>query len=278
MALEYPNYGPADHVRFEDYPERIQIVVGDFLEQESGKFASGQPIVLFKTPKSGVAQGSYVVDEPLPDKRVVFTDTGKDDTFNLKITHYGWGEFYIADPASDEFLSLKMTKGMTVEAGDWDEEKLFESYWYGTTQIPVTEDLKTELGYPKGLEEHEIEIEDIIQDVIDQMPADQVADVDAKDVADELMAQENNYKMVYSPMAINQNVMRDIRRQAEDAVESVVITQNMVAGKDEKEREKYFNEIYNSVSEEDRGSWGGQKYVKGIKVKAGYSIAFDSGY
>ena len=277
MALEYPNYGPADHVRFEDYPERIQIVVGSFLADETEMFTEGQPIVLYKTPKSGVAQGSYVVDEPLPDKRVVFTDTGEDDTFNLKITHYGWGEFYIGDVNNDDYLRLKMTKGMTVLSSEWEEEKVFAAHWYGDTRIPITDDLKQEFGYPISLEEEEIDA--IIDDVIEDLDGEDLTNLDPKDVADAALSDELKYRMVYSPMAIQQNLMREIRRQAEHAVERFEVTEYTVGGKDEKDRKERFNTLWDTAADNVKKRYdNGQRYIEGIKVKPGYSMAFDHGY
>ena len=139
-----PNYGPADHCRFNDYPKKIRLVVGQLLAENSDLFDYGQTVVLQQTSNSGVLQGDKVVGEELPKKAMIYTDTGLDDSFNLKIEYYGWGEFYLKN-AGDECFSLDITKGMTVKAADWDKEECFQAVRSGKTKIPNSKDMQEEL-------------------------------------------------------------------------------------------------------------------------------------
>lgn len=150
-----PNYGPGHHLSFDDYPRKVSLVVGEKIASNSDLFSQGQTVRLTQTPKSGQAQGDNVVGEELPEKRMVYTDTGEDSSFNLKLTYYGWGEFYLASADADYF-SYRMTKGMSIQAGDWSSEKNFETQYFTTTQVPNTEDMQQELDVVVNREVREL--------------------------------------------------------------------------------------------------------------------------
>ena len=135
-----PTYPAGVHSHFLDFPQSIRMVTGQLLAEDSGLFDYGDPVVLRKTPQSGVLQGDLVVGEELPAKRVIYTDTGEDDSFNLKIAYEGWGEFKVKQ-SGDETYTLDIIKGMALQAGDWDEEKIFRHGIELITKIPTSRDL-----------------------------------------------------------------------------------------------------------------------------------------
>lgn len=158
--MSRPNYGPGDHCRFNDYPQEIGLVVGTKLASESDLFKEGQYLVLQQTLLSGTIQGNRVVGEELPKKAMIYTDTGEDDSFNLKIEYYGWGEFYLRN-ADDDYFTLDITKGQVIQAGDWDNPKSFEIKYTGSTQIPGTESMAEEMGFNISTRETEVVIADL---------------------------------------------------------------------------------------------------------------------
>ena len=135
-----PTYPAGVHSHFLDFPLSIRMVTGQLLAEDSGLFDYGDSVVLRKTPQSGVLQGDLVVGEELPTKRMIYTDTGEDDSFNLKIAYEGWGEFAVRQ-SGDETYTLFITRGTSLQAGDWDEEKVFRQTVELVTRIPTTTDL-----------------------------------------------------------------------------------------------------------------------------------------
>lgn len=130
-----PKYGPGEHCSFDEYPDKVAVTINNLMAEETELFTSGQMVILKKTPKHLKLQGSLVLDEELPEQRAVYTDTGDDDDFSLKVTYYGWGEFSIKGEPGEEKVLLTVTKGITIQSGDWEEEKPFEIYETGETPI-----------------------------------------------------------------------------------------------------------------------------------------------
>lgn len=113
MADIYPQSLPC---RFAGFPPRIQVICGRAFSQRPGTpYSFGSRVVLAQTPLSGRTIGELAVGAPLPVTEIIYADTGDDDRFNLKITHYGLGRFYLptADAAS---WSLAVVKGIRLEA------------------------------------------------------------------------------------------------------------------------------------------------------------------
>ena len=157
-----PNYGPADHCQFNDYPQKIRLVVGQLLAENSGLFEYGQTVVLQQTFNSGRLQGEEVVGEELPKKAIIYTDTGLEDSFNLKIEYYGWGEFYVPSNEavlSSDYYALDIKKGMSVQAADWDNSQMFENVYRGPTEIPASKDLNTDIGTTVAISKVNLDIE-----------------------------------------------------------------------------------------------------------------------
>ncbi len=135
-----PTYPGAVHCHHLNFPQQIRLVVDAKLASESSLFDEGQSVILRQTPISGQLQGEQVVGEELPTKRMIYTDTGEDSSFNLKVSYEGWGEWVI-EQAEDDTYTLYIKKGMAVQAGDWEEEKIFRNGIKLKTQVPTTKDL-----------------------------------------------------------------------------------------------------------------------------------------
>ncbi len=141
-----PNYGPGELAGFDNFPDQIRVVIDSGIANNSELFVDGQNVVLESTPSSGMQKGSKVVGEPLPEKRIVYSDTGSDTDLSLKISYYGWGEFLLNSEMSEDYYTLEVTQGIAIQTGDWESEKLFEKVKKALTQIPVTESMSEEFG------------------------------------------------------------------------------------------------------------------------------------
>lgn len=151
-----PAYPGAVHNHFINYPQAIRVVINAQLASEMSLFEEDDTVVLQQTPTSGQLQGDLVVGEELPTKRIVYTDTGDDSSYNLKVAYEGWGEFLV-EQAGDSYYTLYIKKGIAIQAGDQDEEKIFRDGIRLSTQIPTTRDL-TGVEPPKTVS---LNIEDV---------------------------------------------------------------------------------------------------------------------
>jgi hypothetical protein len=129
------------HCRFEGFPSRIKVVCGRaFSEARATPYSHGSQVTLSQTPLSGVVQGSLVIGESLPTCEIIYSDTGDDTAFDLKVAHYGYGRFYLA-AADDAAYSLAVIKGIRVEATGID--RCFETVDVWNTHIAAATDLTT---------------------------------------------------------------------------------------------------------------------------------------
>jgi hypothetical protein len=127
------------HCRFEGFPARIRVVCGRaFSEARGTPFSYGSRVDLSRTPQSGVLAGALVPGEPLPALETVYSDTGDDHVFNLKVAHYGYGRFYLG-AAGDACYTLAVIKGLRVEA--LGICRSFETVDVWETRIPAATDL-----------------------------------------------------------------------------------------------------------------------------------------
>ena len=95
MSNIYPQSLPC---RFEGFPARIRVVCGQaFSQARATPYSFGSRATLAQTPKSGQTFGQLAVGTQLPTTEIIYADTGRDDVFDLKISHYGCGRFYLAD-------------------------------------------------------------------------------------------------------------------------------------------------------------------------------------
>jgi hypothetical protein len=113
MAEAYPVSLPC---RFEGFPGRVRITCGPaFDDLRACPYSYGSRVACVRTPLCGVAQGGYVPGAALPAREMIFSDTGRDDAFDLKLSFFGHGTFHLAAP-DDAFYSLDVVKGVRVEA------------------------------------------------------------------------------------------------------------------------------------------------------------------
>ena len=113
MSEIYPQSLPC---RFAGFPARIAVVCGRaFSEARSTPYSFGSRVTLTQTPKSGQTFGELAVGLTLPTTEIIYADTGRDDVFDLKISHYGCGRFYLAD-AEAAYFTLAVVKGVRLEA------------------------------------------------------------------------------------------------------------------------------------------------------------------
>lgn len=132
-------YPQSCHCRFEGFPARIKIVCGRaFSEARATPYSYGSQVMLSQTPRSGVLQGTLVVGQALPTQEILFSDTGDDTVFALKLAHYGYGRFYLA-AATDATYSLAVIKGLRLEAAGINRS--FETVDVWETRIPAAVDL-----------------------------------------------------------------------------------------------------------------------------------------
>ncbi len=121
--------------RFAGFPARIRVICGRaFSETRATPYSFGSRVILSQTPLSGLTQGSLVAGSALPTREIIHSDTGDDTTFDLKVSHYGYGRFYRARDADDTY-SLAVIKGLRVEAAGINRS--FETVDVWTTLIPA---------------------------------------------------------------------------------------------------------------------------------------------
>ena len=133
MADLYPQSLPC---RFEGFPPRIRVVCGRaFSERPGTPYSFGSRVTLAQTPISGQTSGVLAVGQPIPVSEIIYADTGDDDHYNLKISHYGLGRFYLA-AADAAWFSLAVVKGLRLEAAGLC--RAFETVDVWETLIPAS--------------------------------------------------------------------------------------------------------------------------------------------
>lgn len=136
MSAIYPQ---SMHCRFEGFPAVIEVICGQaFSEARATPYSYGSRVLLAQTPKSGLLQGTLVAGQALPTLEIIHADTGDDTTFDLKVSHYGYGRFYLA-ASGDANYTLAVIKGLRIEAAGINRS--FETVDVWTTRIPAATDL-----------------------------------------------------------------------------------------------------------------------------------------
>lgn len=126
MPEAYPLSLPC---RFEGFPGRIRVVCGPAFDDLRGcPYSFGSRVICRRTPLCGLAQGDYVPGSALPRQDMIFSDTGADDDFSLKISFTGYGTFHLAAP-TDARYSLAVVKGLRVEAFGLDRSFEITDLW-----------------------------------------------------------------------------------------------------------------------------------------------------
>lgn len=142
MKLPYPQ---SINCAFDDFPAVVDIRLGDKAAELIPGASLGTKFLLTQTPKSRVLQGEYVAGEEIPDLAAIYSDTGSDDDFNIKISHLGYGTFYKVT-GQDEFFRAMVYKAIVIEtptAG----KKVFGDTFDCETLIPTTEDVTALFSY-----------------------------------------------------------------------------------------------------------------------------------
>lgn len=134
-----PTYPESTHCRMTGYPQKIRVMIDARMAEET-PYAYKQCVVLQQTFNSFKLQGSYVKGEELPVYRAIYSDTGSDDNYDLKVTFGGWGTYYIKN-SSDKYYSIERKRIMTVQVSGWDDEKIFSNIERIYTSIPVSKSI-----------------------------------------------------------------------------------------------------------------------------------------
>lgn len=132
MTEKYPI---SMHCRFEGFPARARFTCGPAFDALSGcPYSYGSRVDCAQTPASRTLQGDLLQGECLPVYEMIYSDTGEDENFGLKVASYGYGTFYAAGWA-DPFYSLAVVKGIRLEAAGF--ARAFETLDLWETKIPV---------------------------------------------------------------------------------------------------------------------------------------------
>ena len=70
---------------------------------------------------------------------MIYSNTGSDDAFDVKLSFYGWGTFYVAD-SGDAYCHLEVRKGINVEGAGLSKKFEIADVW--ETLIPSSTILK----------------------------------------------------------------------------------------------------------------------------------------
>ncbi len=132
-----PQYYPYSlYCRFEEFPARTRYTCGRAFDAlPLCPYSYGSRVECRQTPLSGAIQGELVQGGDLPRYEIIYSDTGLDEEFGLKVSSYGHGMFYIADLNTDDYQTLAVIKGIRVEAAGL--RKAFETMDVWETRIPL---------------------------------------------------------------------------------------------------------------------------------------------
>jgi len=135
MNLPYPQSIPCS---FDNFPAALDVRLGHLASSLIAGDSLGSKLLLYRTPKCGVAQGDFAVGSALPECRMIYSDTGSDTDFTLKVSFIGYGTFYKLT-SSDTYLRFQVYKAIAIEtptAG----EKVFGDTFDCETLIPAGTD------------------------------------------------------------------------------------------------------------------------------------------
>lgn len=141
MELIYPQSVPCS---FHNFPIALDIRMGALGGEIVAGASLGSKFTLTRTPKCGVAQGEYTVGSALPECRMIYSDTGSDDDFTIKVSFIGYGTFYRLTSA-DQFLRFQVYKAIAIETAAG--EKVFGDTFDCETLIPAETDITALFNY-----------------------------------------------------------------------------------------------------------------------------------
>lgn len=110
MNLPYPQ---SFHCRFDGFPPALDVRMGSLGGAIVPGASLGSKFVLSRTPKCGILQGQLVVGGTLPDYNMVYSDTGSDEDFDLKVLFSGVATFY-KNFDSDTYLKFNVYKSIEI--------------------------------------------------------------------------------------------------------------------------------------------------------------------
>lgn len=142
MKFPYPQ---STNCSFDNFPVAIDVRLGSLASIMCDGASFGSKYFLTQTPKSGVLQGNYVVGEEIPSLEKIYSDTGHDDEFNLKISFLGHGSFY-RRTSNDLYLRAQIYKAIRIETNN-DTGIVFGDVFDCETLIPATDDISVEFAY-----------------------------------------------------------------------------------------------------------------------------------
>lgn len=142
MNLPYPQSIPC---AFDNFPAALDVRLGNLAGSLIPGDSLGSKLLLYRTPKCGIAQGDYVVGQALPERRMIYTDTGDDDNFNFKMSFIGYGTFYKLTDA-DTYLRFQVYKAIAIETAKAGE-MVFGDTFDCETLIPADADTAALFSY-----------------------------------------------------------------------------------------------------------------------------------
>jgi hypothetical protein len=121
-----------------NFPKSFQLVCGKKFNDLPGPWQYGSRINFAATPLSKQDQGDYASGEQLPIKRAIYTNTGDEDTWDIRVNMYGHGTFYalIGEP----YYFMQAEKYFLIESVYFDPIQFFHSEVHTTeisTDIPI---------------------------------------------------------------------------------------------------------------------------------------------
>lgn len=132
------NYPVSLNSWLKNYPHSFQLVCGKEFNNLAGPWENGSRINFAATPLSKQDQGPYTQGVVLPTKEAIYTNTGDEDVWDIKITMYGHGTFY-AQSGVDNY-KLQVEKFFKIESIYFDT-LIFQHIEVQDTEIPTTTEI-----------------------------------------------------------------------------------------------------------------------------------------
>ena len=142
MLFPYPQSIPCS---FDNFPPALDLRMGEKAREIVPSASFGSKFILTQTPKSRVPQGGYAVGAALPSCRMIYSDTGSDDDFTIKLSFLGYGSFYKLTNA-DQYLRFMVYKAIALETSTVGEI-IFGDVFNCETRIPATADVAALFSY-----------------------------------------------------------------------------------------------------------------------------------
>jgi len=142
MKLPYPQ---SVNCSFDDFPAAYIMTGGKKIGEIVPGTSFGSRFKMFQTPKSRILQGEYVVGQEIPDLAWIYSDTGNDDDFSIKVSYIGYGTFYRLTKA-DKYLRAQVYKAIVIETPTVGKKEFGDTFDCETL-IPATDDVAALFAY-----------------------------------------------------------------------------------------------------------------------------------